>query len=151
MITQKPWIHNLSTNTKVWTVIASDDDPNSVFDCGMWLIWAPWAHPLWQYHWISVVHLREVEGRDKPKIQFQGATHEVISLAQNPDIEPILEPLQLAPLMPVNFAEQFIAANDAAANLQIEKLVKMVAQGGLSPDSDFRPAWRLLLSSPQKA
>lgn len=147
MITQKPWIDK--PNTKVWTVLCSDEDPNKQFDCGMWLIWAPWAHPFWQYHWISVVHLREVEGRDKPKIKFEGATHECICFAQNPNVQPRIHPLVNSMLEPLNFAEQFKAQNDAHANEKVEKLVKLVGEGRLSPDSDFRSAWRLLLNQPQ--
>jgi len=47
-----------TAGTKIWDVAFAGQGP-----ClGQWLIFAPWAHPVWQYHILSLIHLRDVEG-----------------------------------------------------------------------------------------
>lgn len=61
-------------------------DTNSA-DLVTWLMYAPGAHPHWDYHVLTVVHLRDQEGQTiPPHRDSPDATHELLVLAVNPEI-----------------------------------------------------------------
>jgi len=76
-------------------------------------------------------------------IAVPGATHELMIYALDPDYE--IDPYEVRALEPVSVAQQFLAENDAEALGLIEKCVRKIADGSLSPDSDFRSIWRHIL------
>lgn len=129
----------LTDRTKIWTV----DAKNHPYTVGYWLIYAPWAHPAWKYHLMSLIHLRDSETGPKAKIAVPGATHELMIFALDPKYEP--DPYDARLLEPVSIAQQFIAENDAAALNVLEQRIPMIAAGVLSPDSDYRKAWERIL------
>lgn len=117
------------------------------FTLSTWLIEGPF-HLMWSQWMCSLVHLRG-EHQGKPaRLQFPEATHELVILAQHPD-HPLTRdstPDSLRPMTPIDVAQQFRAADDAAALKRIEGLLDMVRNGRLSPDQDFRSVWRQLLT-----
>jgi hypothetical protein len=109
-----------------------------------YLIEAPWAHPAWHSYCISLVHLRPLSDNDTPIIYLDGATHEFILSALNPERDRnalLLGKVGDHFLSPLNFAAQFIAASDAAAIERIRETVGDIVNGTLSPDTDFRSLW----------
>ena len=128
-------------NTTIWVSDVGED--GNPFSVQRWIIKAPWMHMCWEYHYVGLIHLRDVEGHEPANIQFQGATHELIVLAMNPDAEPSFSEPQF--LTPISIAQQFVAENDAEALEKIEFLLNPIAEGRLSVDSDFRSTWQHML------
>lgn len=105
-----------------------------------WIVHAPWAHPVWHSYLVAAISLRKIDGWPAAKINLDGATHEVLVLALDPDV-PLAIDQNPRPLMPANFMGQFIEPDDAAAAARIERTVADICRGALSPDTDFVRHW----------
>lgn len=110
-----------------------------------WIVHAPYAHPGWHSYSIICLHLRPVAGIDPPKLYLSDATHEVIVHALNPerDLNPLIDDgiRRGEFLLPANFAAQFIEISDDLARERIERTVKEICDGALSPDTDCIGQW----------
>ena len=112
----------------------------------MFLLRVPGAHIAWN-HWImSVIHLRDIPGVKPAHKEFPEATHEFMIVALDPG--EALPALDVTPewrvrrLTPVDVLEQFTAADDVIAEHVLDLAVRAVVDGFLSPDQDFRSAWK---------
>lgn len=120
----------------------SDEDAT----VAMWMIEAPWAHPVWHSYGLILVHLRPLRVPDRPRFYLPGATHELWLHALNPEDarQGVFETGQMAFLHPLNYAVQLIRDSDEAAALDIEtRAVRPILDGTLSPDTDFIAAWEV--------
>ncbi len=106
-----------------------------------WIVEAPWAHPFWSNYLISVSHLRPVSGLTDPKIYVDGASHEIVLHALNPDVAPSLVRPASTILAPANFAAQWVAGGDIDADGKIEQCVERILDRTLSPDTDAISQW----------
>ena len=110
-----------------------------------WIVCAPWAHPLWHSYTIHLVHLRPLPNKET-RFYLEGATHELWVHALDPAkhicdvIDGYDSPFPMM-LQPKNYADQFIAENDAAALERMERVVRLICDGNLSPDTDFISQW----------
>lgn len=116
-----------------------DDSTVSVF-----LIEAPYAHPIWHSYMLCAIHLRPIEGRPEPLINLPGATHEMFLYALNPGEK--REPFIVGAdgpriLQPANFAAQLICDSDDAATALMLKTAQDIADGTLNPDTDYIKFW----------
>lgn len=102
-----------------------------------WIIQAKWAHPLWHSYAVLLYDLT-TPGQSEPVIYLDGATHEVMVFAMDPD-HPAEPPLKF--LRPANHGYQFIAASDEAAVERVVALLEEIDGRKLSPDTDFRYMW----------
>lgn len=131
-----------------------------------WLITGTRFHPFWTQWTLVVVRLREVEGRPPIRYQFEGATHELLVIALNPEYgdKDILLPngspakqwsgpsaftefterKGLPYLTPIDVCIQFEATDDEMTELA-GYACKAVVAGQLSPDQDFREGWKVSL------
>jgi hypothetical protein len=116
------------------------NDPRESVSLPCWIVHAAYAHPLWSYYVVIAVALREVPGVPKAKINFEGASHEVMVFAHDPDKKPAVNDFP-AMLRPVNFAGQFIEPDDLSAAARVQQAVQDVIDGLLNPDTDFRRMW----------
>lgn len=113
---------------------------------GIWIVEAPWAHPIWHSYAIFLVHLRPMADERATKLYFEGATHEFWLYAYEPDIDrrAVIEG-KLAPskgcMTPLNFAAQIAMDDDPQAIARVEDAIKDICDGKLSPDTDFRRQW----------
>jgi hypothetical protein len=109
----------------------------------MWVIEAPWAHPLWHSYILSLVHLRPDPGLAAPVVRREGATHELVLYALDAATNrgPMIEGGPILVLEPPNFAAQMIEAHDAAAFENAERAVMMILSRTLSPDTDHISSW----------
>ena len=132
------------------------DDHNSSEDCGSWLVFAPFAHPMWSYHMLYVVKLRPIEGAPPLKLHFEGANHEIGSVALNPEYQPYTAETYLlmmretdreySPwLTPNDVVEQFECTDDEATHLGVAAAWACV-NGFLVPDDDGRSDWLPVLT-----
>lgn len=131
------------------------DRPDAAETVCQWLLTAPGYHPLWTQYALIVVRLRDdVPGFPPPHRQFDGATHELLVLALQPDHPRTPEsfaagePLRF--LQPVNHAHQF-----EATDAEMEDLADLAAQGVvhgvLNPETAdaperIRAAWLMSLT-----
>lgn len=111
-----------------------------------WLLTAPQAHPWWSQYSLSVVRLGDYPGVPEPKLDFPGATHELLVVALQPDEGPFtvarMQEFQrdgrMPFLLPVNIAEQFEASDDEM--LELASMCAMgVTQGALWPETGDAP------------
>lgn len=111
---------------------------------GMWLLFCPGAHLAWSYWWLTLIHLRPIEGVPPAKITTPGAGWEVICCAQDPNDAPSPDdPKSLRMLQPIDWIVQFgDVADDARATEVAELVVKAIMRGEVSPDQDFRRFWK---------
>lgn len=106
-----------------------------------WVIEATWAHPLWHSYLIMLLHLREFKGQPRPPVIYlEGATHEIILFALNPE-KPRTVHKHPEWLEPANFSAHFIEPSDAAAKARVEKDIHDICDGVLSPDTDYTQHW----------
>ena len=106
-----------------------------------WVIDAPWAHPIWRSYMVAAIHLRPTKALPNPKVNLEGATHEVLVYALDPGREPDLLSPASTRLVPANFAGQWAAVSDLEAEEKISGCVREIVYGELSPDTDFIREW----------
>lgn len=104
-------------------------------------------HPLWKWHYIYLVHLRDVEGLPLAKKHYIDAQYEIGIWAIKSDEEKEVDIDKMEEgkgegkgrlLSPQNLAKQFNCVNDAQALMVLENFVDMMVKGLLSPDTDYR-------------
>lgn len=114
--------------------------------CG--LIYAPQAHPFWQYHTLHVVHLRPLPGQPPAKKRSPSMEYELAVLANNPE-KPRPDPDNAVGsffyLEPPDLVEQFNGVTDEQAARIGRACVRACMDGTLIPDSDFRSVWSVTL------
>ncbi len=109
-----------------------------------WLVNCPKAHPFWQWWILTVVHLRDLPGQPPAKKGYPEAQYEFIVLAMDPKCgNPPKEPYQY--LSPTDVSVFFHGLKDEEVGALTEHAVKLIVNGWLSPDQDFRSAWRTML------
>lgn len=108
---------------------------------GVWVVHAPWSHPVWPVVMVSCVHLRMEAGKPDPIIHLPGATHEMVVAALDPN-QPIVPP-DFHLLHSLNFVGQFYAPSDEHAAARVETSVIEICRGLLNPDTDARSQWIL--------
>lgn len=107
----------------------------------------PGDHLAWSWWVVSLCHLRPVEGFPPAEIVTPGATHEIVTQVINPERCPTPDPAawkQGYPvLQPPDVAVQLVAKDDDDAIRIFQALCRDVAEGRLSPDSDYRRVWTI--------
>jgi hypothetical protein len=99
---------------------------------------------MWSYWWLSLIHLRDVPGAPPAKLdpRVPGATHELISFAQDPGQAPDPDDVKtFRHLTPIDWAIQFKVGTDRDAMRLAERVVTTIMQGVASPDTDYRTFW----------
>lgn len=118
--------------------------PENDASLAVWIIEAPWAHAWWHSYVLVLLHLRPLKDGRETKFHLSNATHEMWLNALDPFAPreaAISEGAPWCPLMPDNFAAQFIAPDDAAAISRIERDAQRICDGRLSPDTDCIRDW----------
>jgi hypothetical protein len=104
-----------------------------------YLITAPIYHPLWTQYRLDVIKLRDIQGMPPPILKFEGATHELMVLALNPEhghwTPEKLDGGRVATpyLTPVNIAEQYTATDDEMRHTA-DLCAQAVVHGVLNPE-----------------
>lgn len=137
---------------KAWRVTAGYDpktDPPDWSGCLVqWQVNATCYHPMWSWWLVQLIHLRPIEGVRPPVVRLPGATHELVICSLDPG-KPMLDPDEkptdartYAILTPIDVEEQVAGLDDAAAVKVCELAVRAIVDGHMSPDQDYRSAWR---------
>lgn len=125
--------------------------PDTTATLALWFLRSPLAHPFWSWWVVSAIHLRPIAGVKPAAIREPGATHEILVVALHPDSPPpqprgMRAPPALRFLTPIDVQQQFVAIDDRGAVLLCERLVDACCAGRLSPDQDYRSAWREVIA-----
>lgn len=104
-----------------------------------WLLHVPGAHPFWGWYTVTGVHLRGLMDGEPAKLQFEGATHEIMIWAVDPEPgDPPLDPEKIRRLTPVNLVQQFTLPDDATMVKLVGIAAEAFVRGLESPDTDYR-------------
>lgn len=134
--------------TRAFHGVAPEEDTT----VAIWIIEAPWAHPVWHSYAMVLIHLRPAKGKPPPVIHLPGATHEIWVMALDPEGERLglienFDTNRCKYLTPLNFAAQFIMPCDAEAKQKAFDAVERVCDGTLSPDTDYVRHWANIFGS----
>lgn len=135
----RAWAIDLASARKVKGV-----DPRDDATLAGWIVEAPWAHLAWHSYFIALVHLRPLPDARKTIFYFPDASHEFWVYALDPSRprQPAIVGAEMpAFLTPCNFATQRKHGSDTEALAEIERAVKDIVDGRLSPDTDFLAEW----------
>lgn len=115
-------------------------DPKAAMTLTWWLITAPAFHPLWSQYSLTVVRLDDTPGFPPPVLHFDGATHELMVAALEPQDKPytVATVYPLRWLEPINIVEQFTATDDEMRELA-HLAAKGVVFGALNPETADAP------------
>jgi hypothetical protein len=112
---------------------------------GMWLINSPGWHPLWSQYVMSAISLKSHRDLPEAKLKFEGATHEILLVALNPDFPQTVGSIKghaktgkMPFLKPVNIAEQFECTDDEVRQM-CWYACRAVVYGGLNPETSDAP------------
>jgi hypothetical protein len=107
-----------------------------------WIIFAPWAHPVWHCYGLDLYHLRPMPFGElkNPKLMMPNATHELALCALNPRTSVEIGK-GIDPISPPNFVAQIVETDDQAAALRIHAAVREILDGTLNPDTDAVESW----------
>ncbi len=110
----------------------------------VYLILSNQFHTMWTQWVCSLVHLRNVDGAEPVKKDYPHAEYEIVVQAVDP-MTPILscqEPLEsIRFLCPIDSRVQFNGINDGQATTVQQLMMQLIANGQISPDSDYRLRW----------
>lgn len=140
----KAWLCDTETMRRRLKVPADEDAT-----LAHWVIEAPWAHPVWHSYSLILLHLRPLATKRETLFYKDGATHELILHAMDPDAdrEAIITGTRdfgKAWLLPTNFSAQFIEVRDELAMSRVRESAVAICNHHLSPDTDFIREWAFL-------
>jgi hypothetical protein len=123
---------------------------------GTWLVNVPDAHQFWEWWIVSVVHLRAGDHLPPATLDYDGAEYEFTIFTVDPDESPDPDPEityieGVRFLSPPDVVEQFHGVADGDAARIAHVAVQAIVAGDISPDSDHRPRWKVLLDATVKA
>lgn len=134
---------------RVWSM-SFDSRQMMPHSLGMWLIEAPDAHPVWDYH-LTYTNFSDPE--DRPKRVPEGiASHVFVMYALDKRFQHRYDPknphsFQGAVLQPIDMMVEFKAKDDADALNMTLSALEMCVNGELIPDSDFTRDWTKFFQS----
>lgn len=117
----------------------SDDWPATL---DAFVVTAPRWHPLWSQYLLALITLSDMPGVGPAYREFEGATHQVIVMAMDPDHGPYT-PGSFAEntvryLLPGNIGHQFKATDEQALDV-VALCARAVCDGVLNPETADAP------------
>jgi hypothetical protein len=136
----------MGQQSEVEMAISPHINRDDLVPTAVWVLDAPWAHPVWSQYVVSVADITGPAEDGTQQIHYaEGVTHELVVLACDPawpvDTACGLKGQEVSLLTPPNHAYQFKAADIDAAVARVQLLVDMIERRHLSPDSDFAASW----------
>lgn len=133
-----------------WKITLPQDALDAADAAGVgesWLLHSPGSHPFWDWHFLAMVHLRDMPGQTQPPVRHSPEmTHEIMCFAIDPD-KPLPDPdywyIRESPgilLTPPDFVVQFQVGSDEQAEGVLDAVMR-TAVSGVSVDSDLRTWW----------
>jgi hypothetical protein len=120
-----------------------------------WIVNVPGAHPFWSHWMVAVCHLRDLPGVRAANKKYPEAEFEFIIASINPESCPnptvaraLVEGLPL--MSPIDVVEQFHGVKDEDAARVCEGAIRAIIDGHMSPDQDYRSAWKTVIHATVK-
>lgn len=142
-----------SAYARAWNLDLSKvpDRPEKAAMISSWLVNMPGAHAFWSYWTISIVSLRDLPGVKPAQRRYPEAEYEFMILAINPETCPAPDPDDIVVngypwLTPVDVLEQFHGISEMDCRRLAEGAVQAILSGTVSPDQDYRPVWKSLIT-----
>jgi len=133
---------------KIWKITWSDGRKASTASLAHYLIQGPF-HPMWHQWVFGMVSLADIEGIPPAKKHFPDATHEIMIISCDPkfklDPDVILDKPWM--LQPFDVVQHFKVPSDDDAKKLAEECIKAIRDGHMSPDQDFRSAWKKVITN----
>lgn len=131
---------------KAWKVPMHPDKPASL---GAWYLIVPGAHAFWNEYYVCACHLRPIEGELPPRLHYPAATHELTIAALDPDCphDVDAEKPTFGIMEPVDLVYQCHGLRDDQMAGLLQAVVNIIVHGRMSPDADYRHAWRSTLDT----
>ena len=115
------------------------DDASAVVSS--YIVFAPWAHPLWSFYVVSMITLSDKPGVEPAILNEPGMTHEICVMAVDPTWQMTTKKELPRYLLPINFAAQMKYDSDEDADTRLELAVQEIIEGKLNPDTDAISQW----------
>lgn len=113
-----------------------------------WLVNVPGAHAAWEYWGVGVVHLRDIPGIKLAHKHYPEAEYEFLIYSVDPtEGTPDPDKPPFPHLTPLDVQYQFHGVCDKEAVGLCELAVDEIMQGRISPDQDYRRAWKRFLGA----
>lgn len=142
-----------SQHARAWNldITKAPEGPGKEAGITCWLINVPGAHAFWAYWTITVISLKDLPGVPPAKKQYPEAEYEFIIMAIDPERCPNPDPDRIIVdgypwLTPLDVVEQFHGISEVDCRRLAEGAVQAILSGRISPDQDFRSAWKGLIA-----
>lgn len=107
-----------------------------------WILDVPGVHKSWHRWLLGAVHMRPMPGVPSMFVTSPGATHEIMVAAIDPSHEPDVDSTARPPLLiPADVIVQLALDSDEHCARLVDRCAKLVVEGVLLPDQDFRAMW----------
>lgn len=126
-----------------------EDKPEKKAGLAQWLINVPGAHPHWEYWYVAMISLADMEGVPPAHKKYPEAEFEFLIASINPEDCPAPSPDETGHfpfLTPMDVVEQFHGVSARDAVRICEGAIQAIVNGRISPDQDFRPMWTRLIT-----
>jgi hypothetical protein len=142
-----------SPYARAWNLDISKapEGPTKPAAVSSWLVNMPGAHAFWSYWTLSIISLRDLPGVPPAKKKYSEAEYEFMILAIDPERCPNPDPDVIIVkgypwLTPVDVIEQFHGISEMDCRRLAEGAVRAILSGQISPDQDYRSAWKSLIA-----
>lgn len=135
---------------RAWLLQDKSGKPDYQASCGAWLVNCPSAHPFWHWWLVGTTGLRDLPGVKPAVKQYPEAEYEFIIFSIDPQACPNPEPDDpkgYPHLTPIDVVEHFHGVSDHDAARICMSAVHAIVNGVLSPDQDYRSAWKASLEA----
>lgn len=133
-----------------WQLKHIETRPDHQASLGTWLVNCPNAHPFWHWWMVGMVSLRDIPGVKPATKRYPEAEYEFMIYSINPEECPNPEPDDpegYPHLLPVDVVEQFHGVTERDAGRILTSAIQAIMNGVLSPDQDYRQAWKASLAA----
>jgi hypothetical protein len=140
---------NFSGYAKGWKTTWQDDRPDSKACIGQYIIEGAF-HPFWSQWVIACVSLADFPGAAPAKKHHPDNTHEFLIIAVDPKqkLDPDVVPTTSGyMLQPIDLIHQVKLPDDKDAADILELMVRSICDGKMSPDQDYRSAWKEIINN----
>lgn len=135
---------------RAWLLQDTSGKPDYQANCGSWLVNCPSAHPFWHWWLVGLVSLRDIPGVKPAHKKYPEAEYEFMIYSIDPERCPNPEPDDPSGyphLTPFDVLEQFHGVTDHDASRICMSAVHAIVNGVMSPDQDYRSAWKATLAA----
>jgi len=115
----------------------------------MWLIEGP-HHPLWRWHALTAIHLRDLPGVRPAQKSYPQAEYEIGIHSVDPECEVDVDSIEagtsmLKFLRPPDLIHQFHGVTDNEVIQITVRIISLIVAGEASPDVDYQSFWKKII------